>query len=802
MKQALRLAHLILGAFVIVLGYGQTWQPLGGTHLETSTATDGVIIGDVAAAPSPNVALTIDSRAVNTPTAELFHTITPTGQNGFWRAFRNTTELGRIYTTNPGQGFHIRAVQANDPDPGILWLENNDADGYMLRANGAQTSVNGYPLTLDGFMSIGKRGSTLFNGMNAMPSRARLQMVDYDGYEEAPWRPYFRNGVLFTGNNDMAYIGHVYHDASGGTTPWTYTSDRSDLVISTGENSLTETYRSRIRFTYTTTPTSGGTGAQSYNGLEFMQMFAGGNVQPFVGIGDFTAATQDPDERLDILNRTIRIRKLVNDYRGDTLSRFVVSDGTGRLHWRYINTVPGAPDCDWDLMPGPPGVLATAWDPSPTTGCPAQDWNVGIGKNSGLTGKLTVLDDLAASSVTLGIDVLSGANGTVDTGVKSKADGLETNGSLSTTATGVQAIAENAHTTHGVNVTATLANNKTANVEIVGVMSNANISGTVPLSAGTVSYGTAASSATITQLYGVLGVGQNISGGSVSKLVGVMGQVGRATGNTQPCYAIYGDAPQGASTSSYAGFFDGDVEVTGDLNVSGFFTNSDAALKDNVQPITDASQVLMQLQPRSYQYNTAVPQLLLPGGTHLGFIAQDIAQVLPDIVKQSHIPADMDSVGNVLAPAADVLSVNYTEVIPLLVAGFKEQQALITSLQDQIANCCSQGMAPQESTGGIGYIDNSTSAGNTRNLQADELVVTPNPFTENPTISYRIGTSGRAQLRVTSASSRDMSVLYDAGTAAGQYSMVWNTVGMAPGLYLLTLTVDGKRVTEQAVKVE
>ena len=65
-----------------------------------------------------------------------------------------------------------------------------------------------------------------------------------------------------------------------------------------------------------------------------------------------------------------------------------------------------------------------------------------------------------------------------------------------------------------------------------------------------------------------------------------------------------------------------------------------------------------------------------------------------------------------------------------------------------------------------------------------------------------MATSGRAQLRVTSASSRDLGVLFDAGTQAGQYSMVWNTVGMAPGLYLLTLTVDGQRVTEQAVKVE
>ncbi|MEO8069443.1 MAG: hypothetical protein ABI599_17225 [Flavobacteriales bacterium] len=72
----------------------------------------------------------------------------------------------------------------------------------------------------------------------------------------------------------------------------------------------------------------------------------------------------------------------------------------------------------------------------------------------------------------------------------------------------------------------------------------------------------------------------------------------------------------------------------------------------------------------------------------------------------------------------------------------------------------------------IGYIDNTQRRTEvTRQLSTDELVVTPNPFTENPTISYRIGTSGRAQLRVSSSSSREMGVLYDAGTEAGQHSM-------------------------------
>ena len=126
------------------------------------------------------------------------------------------------------------------------------------------------------------------------------------------------------------------------------------------------------------------------------------------------------------------------------------------------------------------------------------------------------------------------------------------------------------------------------------------------------------------------------------------------------------------------------------------------------------------------------------------------------------------------SPATDLLAVNYIEVIPLLVGGHQEQDALIATLQTQVAAqqqqittilqqltaCCNIVGGPllqgQDSTGTIGYIDNAASTGNAHSLQTDELVVTPNPFTENPTISYRIGTSGRAQLRVSSASSRDI----------------------------------------------
>jgi len=104
----------------------------------------------------------------------------------------------------------------------------------------------------------------------------------------------------------------------------------------------------------------------------------------------------------------------------------------------------------------------------------------------------------------------------------------------------------------------------------------------------------------------------------------------------------------------------------------------------------------------------------------------------------------------------------------------------------------------------IGYIDNAlrSEAIGLLDLTKDDLVIRPNPFTENPTISYRLATTGRAQLRVSDAQGRAMGTLLDAGMREGQHTMVWNTTGMAAGTYWLTLTLDGDRITEQAVKVE
>jgi len=97
---------------------------------------------------------------------------------------------------------------------------------------------------------------------------------------------------------------------------------------------------------------------------------------------------------------------------------------------------------------------------------------------------------------------------------------------------------------------------------------------------------------------------------------------------------------------------------------------SDERLKDIIEPITDAANKVSQLRAVIGKYKTDEE------GTRRPFlIAQDVQAVLPEAVTEGRNSKDDET---------EYLQVAYTEVIPLLVAAIKEQQALITTLTTRI----------------------------------------------------------------------------------------------------------------------
>ena len=267
-------------------------------------------------------------------------------------------------------------VMNNGNEP-IQWFTDSIQRMQLYRTQ--TNTINGFSLIdQSGFVGISARPNFFTASIGPF---SRLHLVDAEGTNNAStyaqqigFRPWQRNGITMTGNSDQCYVGQKYNGAD----------DNSDLVLQWSDNPGNAPWGTdRLRFLFTSWSQGAPYGARSREGLESFRVFVPNDTIAFVGIGDWNKATVlnngtavDPDEQLDVLERTIRIRRLVPDYENDTLNKVVVTDDDGRLHWRLIDDLSGA-DCDWVVQTSEPHV-SNVYDGS------SCDWDmshgVGIGE--------------------------------------------------------------------------------------------------------------------------------------------------------------------------------------------------------------------------------------------------------------------------------------------------------------------------------------------------------------------------------------------------------------------------------------
>jgi hypothetical protein len=103
----------------------------------------------------------------------------------------------------------------------------------------------------------------------------------------------------------------------------------------------------------------------------------------------------------------------------------------------------------------------------------------------------------------------------------------------------------------------------------------------------------------------------------------------------------------------------------GTMKAHSFVTYSDESLKTNIQPVENALEKVKSLKGVTYDWKS-------DGSSDIGFIAQEVEKVVPQIVKSN---------GN-----EGSYAMNYSRVTALLVEGIKEQQAQIESLKNALAS--------------------------------------------------------------------------------------------------------------------
>lgn len=259
---------------------------------------------------------------------------------------------------------------------------------------------------------------------------------------------------------------------------------------------------------------------------------------------------------------------------------------------------------------------------------------------------------------------------------------------------------------------------------------------------------------------------------------------------------------------------------------------SDESVKTDIQNLSNASDILAQLQPKTYMMvNPEGHDLNFDDDLQYGFLAQDVEPILPNVVEDFNIPDVLDSTGFVENTHLNLKGIQYDEFIPLLVAGFQEQNATVTNQaaqisaqNDQIANMEAQ-LETQENQ--LQEMQNkmATMSESVRNMQAKtanccncptkgttgsiapnggkEMQLgqnIPNPFTNQTRIEFSLPESAAVILEITDEVGRPLERLIDAQMNEGRHSAVWDGSGFAPGVYFYTLYANGQLLTKKMIK--
>ena len=160
---------------------------------------------------------------------------------------------------------------------------------------------------------------------------------------------------------------------------------------------------------------------------------------------------------------------------------------------------------------------------------------------------------------------------------------------------------------------------------------------------------------------------------------GRIGVWGEASGGASSNVGVYGSASGG--TANYAGYFYGNVYISGTL----INPPSDETLKDEIVDLEGSLEQVMELKPKSFRYRTEdFPEMNLANGYHMGLLAQELEQVIPELVTEVPVPEREADKGQNQEPKT-FLAANYIELIPVLIRAIQEQQEQIATLQVEVA---------------------------------------------------------------------------------------------------------------------
>jgi hypothetical protein len=153
----------------------------------------------------------------------------------------------------------------------------------------------------------------------------------------------------------------------------------------------------------------------------------------------------------------------------------------------------------------------------------------------------------------------------------------------------------------------------------------------------------------------------NITNGNYALVIDGNNNNNLGIGITTPAEKLH-VVGNGRFTAVGAGTFSNNLNITSDGTLT--TATSDEKFKYNIKPLNYGLSTLLQLKPVNFQWIEGEEE-------DLGFIAQDVAEIIPEAVNTNW--------------NSDLLF-RYESLIPILTKAIQEQQAIIKSLEQRIIN--------------------------------------------------------------------------------------------------------------------
>lgn len=244
--------------------------------------------------------------------------------------------------------------------------------------------------------------------------------------------------------------------------------------------------------------------------------------------------------------------------------------------------------------------------------------------------------------------------------------------------------------------------------------------------------------------------------------------------------ASYNDAVIGSTCRKIA-FWYSSTYAYNDLYASSYNQASDRRLKTNLDEIktTDAIDVLMKLKAYSFKYKSDLNELGDQAKLNYGFIAQEVREILPDITDTLR----------------GVMLMDYNQITPFLVSGFKELNNTNKSLRSKI-DSLNKKLGELESLIKLNGVSSSESGKDheTGNKFSRLYQNTPNPFNEKTTIKYEVDkVFNSAQIVIFDMNGKIIKTI-DLDNSNSNGAIVIKSGELYAGMFMYSLIVDDRLV--------